>query len=177
MRNNSDCIAGRIGDARPHLRLLPVCMQISRSKAFASPTGTEIELAILVEGQIVKVMRNSADGSFLRIVDSSTLCLCKESHTDRSQKDSGACQRVPLFWSQGGRQLLCRRLRGRRGRRTLTLTRAPYLLLPFAPSLRHLHLDYFPSQASDYGKKCHHCTRAHKDPAQTYLDKRPGDGV
>ena len=131
MRNNSDCIADRIGDARLHLRLLPLCMQISRSKAFASPTGTEIELAILVAGQIVKVMGNSVDGSFLRIVDSSTLCLCKESHTDRSQKDSGVCQCVPLFWSQGGRHLLCRRLRGRRGRRTLTLTWSPYLLLPF----------------------------------------------
>ena len=90
-------------------------MQISGSKAFASPTGSEVELAILVAERIVKALGNSDDGSFLLIVDSSTLSHCAESHTGGRREDTGVYQCVLLFWSQGACPLLRWMLRDRLG--------------------------------------------------------------
>lgn len=70
----------------------------------------------------MKELGISADGSFLRIVDDSTPCLPKKIHTGKREKDSGVCQCEPICRSQDRYPLPCRRLLGRRGRQTLTLT-------------------------------------------------------
>jgi hypothetical protein len=44
-------------------------IQIPGSKAFASPTGSETELATLVADEIVVVLGIATDGSRLRIVE------------------------------------------------------------------------------------------------------------
>ena len=68
IRNDSVSSSGKNGGANLLLRPELLRIQIPGSKAFASPTGSETELATLVADQIAVVLGIATDGSRLRIV-------------------------------------------------------------------------------------------------------------
>ena len=65
--NDFASYAEQNGDTRLFIRPELLRIQVPGSKAFASPTGSEIELATLVADQIVIVLGTTTDGSRLRI--------------------------------------------------------------------------------------------------------------